>query len=1487
MPNGEGQKQEVNQNEIRENAQENTQVSTQTNTQANTQTNPQANTQEQQDIQEPQEIRYTDRVKRSVDKYARIKRKDRDYLDMGIYNNRAGDAVLLVYLMGVKGMDFEKMKSLEKRDARDVIDLEKAFERCEMYWKQAGQSGARTGVLTKMTMNIVQECAAALRKAMDQLKKEGIKMPTWEELQDPEKFRELQGGKFQLAYELCSCFRELSSAFSSPFLRIRFTKGYGGVEQLEKDLQMASTLGAVGDMAEYMHSKTVNPQVAQAVGEELKKNYHSIQGKSMEELDSKDCFLIGEPGFFMLEGIKYGEGKMSEPEKAYTGETLRNLRRKDMKREIKVGIREIDRSEQPLVKGNPLHDKEYYPNIKRLSNQELEREATIFDRTFENVRLRELPYLNQVENMDISQNFVFDGVSVDSYVKKVIGSGTAKETLAKYRKAFVMMAVEGNVDSFLQYAPCSVDEKGKVMTVASDQKYDYDKVNAERSREARKIEGDRKKQEEADRKLKEEEEKRQRELKEAQEKRQRELKEAQEKRQRELKEAQEKAEREAREKRQRELKEAQEKAEREAREKRQRELKEAQEKAEREAQEKRQRELKEAQEKAEREEEEKRQRELKEAQEKAEREQREREEREAQERREREERERVERERVERERVERERVEREARERQEREDARLRKVREDAENVPEIRARVEATKNSRFLLQKMISFKIYDAFQVKEYVEDPLWGTGIDPNLSQEQIQEALRKAKEENPDLFRRRENIEKALKLLVKWSQFLGTETGQRFMSSVDRGTDEWKLMDLGESELLTELINAKGIDIEDYSNILDHVLNDEMFKLEEFRNPENLKDKEIDFWLQLGRIQIEMGDVNRILNKAESLETLGVDWEQVIEAGVYEDILKDNPQLRILGNVNPFSLMVEMRHDPQKIREFRETYDSRVVTNLEALLGEVEDRVKAKAEQYADSDAPSQIKWFFTYGREMMLHSPISAMGYEETLDGPEMIRHLRTGFKGVDVDWDRITGERHAEMLENVRRAQTLYNSLQDKIQKLGKAEGFGPDGQKNPQALQDLYLDLNLRNHLNEFRRLMYQLKPEDTRICKIGDDRTPQIVKPLEKNVTFDRNRLDQEAQILDSCYHMLEEASHKVWTNSGEYNRLMESVKSTRDLLRTTPEGENARREYSRAVYKVLEDINTYRQHKADQGIKNDGTRYKLMACERIDKLLRTRYESLEQRSFQDERKPIADLFEVTVRENLTGDAFVLAKAVSKIMNRNKTLEQLQQEEAERAARRLAAEQEAAQEAAMLQEEGLGGAGGGQLQSENLRANHFRQGRLVSSLLEKEEIYRQGLDPANAVDKSRLILSAEKSLYVEAMVTLAEKSVHNMGRQETEDILRRGISELNHSEDPVQSWKAKSLQSEVFRKEFERLVLEGKADGRIQHQNIVTFRDQALVHAFVNAKIADVPALEEMAQKMGSEIHFGSAQVQYAMHPEYAPDGANLQVNQAAQGPQ
>lgn len=85
--------------------------------------------------------------------------------------------------------------------------------------------------------------------------------------------------------------------------------------------------------------------------------------------------------------------------------------------------------------------------------------------------------------------------------------------------------------------------------------------------------------------------------------------------------------------------------------------------------------------------------------------------------------------------------------------------------------------------------------------------------------------------------------------------------------------------------------------------------------------------------------------------------------------------------------------------------------------------------------------------------------------------------------------------------------------------------------------------------------------------------------------------------------------------------------------------------------------NINKYRFHKAKDGVKKDATSEKLIAAERVEKLLQTRLKNLDEQAYEEKMAATEELFKVNVDPKLSGDEYVLEKAMGKINNMKKVI--------------------------------------------------------------------------------------------------------------------------------------------------------------------------------------------------------------------------------------
>nr|MCR5624766.1 hypothetical protein [Lachnospiraceae bacterium] len=214
------------------------------------------------------------------------------------------------------------------------------------------------------------------------------------------------------------------------------------------------------------------------------------------------------------------------------------------------------------------------------------------------------------------------------------------------------------------------------------------------------------------------------------------------------------------------------------------------------------------------------------------------------------------------------------------------------------------------------------------------------------------------------------------------------------------------------------------------------------------------------------------------------------------------------------------------------------------------------------------------------------------------------------------------------------------------------------------------LSLNLnRDELNKMWQKLYSFNKNLKKdVCKLGTDEKPILINPLGENKSFSSQFRKKESDVLEICSNMLSEADSHVKMNSSEYNSIKKAVSDAKKLMdKDYSDKGTARKNYLDSITDIMNKINIYRLHKARKGIKDDGTRYKLMAVERIDKLLNTRYKSLTGKDYSTNIKgnnsfdPKKDL-DVTnqIDSGLTGDAYVLACAKQKISNINKAIKNI-----------------------------------------------------------------------------------------------------------------------------------------------------------------------------------------------------------------------------------
>lgn len=614
-------------------------------------------------------------------------------------------------------------------------------------------------------------------------------------------------------------------------------------------------------------------------------------------------------------------------------------------------------------------------------------------------------------------------------------------------------------------------------------------------------------------------------------------------------------------------------------------------------------------------------------------------------------------------------------------------------------------------------------------------------------------------------------------------------------------------------------------------------------------------------------------------------------------------------------------EERQRQKEIEEERAKAEEARSNQVMAGLTGIEKELREKGpEHVADVGAWSLGNWLDRNGYDMLDNSFLVKNGVESKLVNGEVVKtfNMDGELEIPEVDRDIWSGEEYRALIEKAQKTKQLYQENRDAFQEAFNVmyrsrHGMGIMLMDVHDEMERINKNKELLGKLNQFRHNLYEVKLQDENVCKLmNKDKQPVLVEPLKEDVAFDKAMREKEIKILETCYDMLREPSMRVKRNSSEYASIMKSIANVKKVLREEPDNEKAKAAYIKTVNKVLNNINRYRVHKAKDGVnEHDATYDKIIAMERVDKLLRTRYQSLEQREYEDSIGAVADLFKVEVKDpNKSGDEYVFEKAMGKIGNMKKQIEDYHAEiEQERAMEKRSnsiggiihddivrsilegepkAKEEAVRQAApkkkaggirekfgfdeavekkgakKLAEDALE-AGKGKKLADKLLADRDQQiamnlsnNEMMKAVNEKEQKYRDGLNLKDETDKSRYMNSVAKTLYEECLLQVSIKKGIATNETVGREVLEKGLTALNKSAIKARAFMAEHLTDKDFNKEFGSRVLAGAAKGKTSHADIVKFRDEALTACYQNYKGKDTKKLDELAAILGSQVNSG-----------------------------
>ena len=427
-----------------------------------------------------------------------------------------------------------------------------------------------------------------------------------------------------------------------------------------------------------------------------------------------------------------------------------------------------------------------------------------------------------------------------------------------------------------------------------------------------------------------------------------------------------------------------------------------------------------------------------------------------------------------------------------------------------------------------------------------------------------------------------------------------------------------------------------------------------------------------------KINADQISVIRNKVIKLQEAGIDLDEFIDSSAYENYKKGLEDYN--AEVSPVELaLLTLKGDAGE--KYLKSVPAKYAGEAENVLNHIELRFKDASENKdkyyncADEKAQDLAFWFSRHEYSTIAENSLLKMkevSKKEDKEGKEYtVYELTEDLNDAVLDPDKAAGLdintlKEAKKLfnDNKDAFSLIFNKMKESVREeywAGKANAmyFLKDLGSEDHEIEDK----EIMKKLNNYRHLMYKLKQQDERICKIGTDRRPVYVEPLEENTDFTSQKVIlTESLILDECFRMLEEPAGRVHRNSREYLELMASVTELKENLNKTYEYSNdARINYIKGIEKILMKADVYYKHKAETEIKNDATHDKIAAVERVSNLLKSRYRGVEQENYMDLISKTETLFEETVDPKLKGDKYVFGKAKGKIQFMKEHLKELQ----------------------------------------------------------------------------------------------------------------------------------------------------------------------------------------------------------------------------------
>ncbi|MCR4584187.1 MAG: hypothetical protein K5686_00545 [Lachnospiraceae bacterium] len=788
-------------------------------------------------------------------------------------------------------------------------------------------------------------------------------------------------------------------------------------------------------------------------------------------------------------------------------------------------------------------------------------------------------------------------------------------------------------------------------------------------------------------------------------------------------------------------------------------------------------------------------------------------------------------------------------------------LKEEYEKQNQISREIKARQDREDYLRETAVIRKYMDYAIKHHLEDVInspaqvdleWGTANEEQLT-------------------RKRNMLNAQKNLLYPLLTVLQDPRNSQAVENVKNGADtadqKWVFERIANTGMLREISKHDEVQQEQNLNILTRVFSNSIEDTSEIFTDEELKDS---FWTNFSRT-LTTNEIKTMQDKFLALTDAGLDWEEFVDTAAYNKLMFTHGFKTSEYSTSPYNLAMRSLEGREGENYMKTHLSVSQYDQMMKALEVIDKEFKEKGQGLMDMDVQELSGWFNHSGYDMIQNTILMTNGFEEKIVDGKSVKYidLSSDVDESKLDRDLLTEDSYKKLIENAKEAQKIYNDNKNVFREIfdtmQSLHGSNLGGEILGDMVKSASMNKKALGEMNRFRHLLFNMKVADADTCKLIDlknNNKDVLVKPLDENTTFDKNMVDKEKSYIDTCIEMLKEPTNRVSRSSREYWNVLDSLADMKKSMDKTYENdEEAKRAYIKSVNKVLSDINKYREHKAKDGVKQDATRDKLIALERVDKLLRTRYRSMEQREYEDNIYGIAELFKVEVEEGKMGDEYLYDKAMAKINNMNKSMDDL------RAEFKLIDEEEAGK---IKRSNTIGTTSAaketaadiiGKMESPKkaeLKKNleKLDNNTHLKTAESKEEAFRNKMDPKDDYGKEMLIRSAEKELYIASVKEQARQKTVIDGPEAGEKFMNSRMSEVEKGNNlRYRTFKFENLTDKDFNKEFQKRVLDGAEKGKTSSRDIMTFADEALTACYEKNRSRSAD-FDKLSATLGSQVN-------------------------------